>query len=148
MKTFKLNKPAILMAFNVADLSPAKELEYVRNLTGEPVKQVVGCWHGAQEASYVFTPHSAHAVFCLLQIARKYEQEAIVFLDSYRNGLLIVAKDYEEFFLLYRESRSTHTIAKELGIKVQRWIAVASSKALASEGYTFDPSTQQYYNLV
>lgn len=148
MKTFKLSKPAIIMAFNMPDLTHKQEAIKVAAIAALPAKQVIGCWDGAIEVSYVFTPHSAHDVFQLMQLARAYKQEAVLYLDTYRNGLLIAADVYEEFYLMYREGRSTHAIAKALKIDVKQWVTISSKQALADTCYTHDPSTELYYSLV
>lgn len=148
MKAFKLSKPAILMAFNMPDLTHKQEAAKVAVIAALPAKQVISCWDSAIAVSYVFTPHSAHDVFQLVQLARAYKQEAVLFLDTYRNGLLIAIDDYEEFYLMFREGRSTHDIAKTLKIDVKQWVTIPSKQALTDTCYTYDPSTELYYSLV
>jgi hypothetical protein len=144
MKTFQLNKPTIIMAFN-SGLPRKEEESLIRSLSGLPFKSLVGCWSGHVEYSYAFVPRSHTDMHHLIKLAREYKQKAIMYLDEYRNMVVIPADHYETAYLMLRGGLGVHTVAREMDTGVLNWRPVDKETALRTLAYTMDPKTDSYW---
>lgn len=102
---------------------------------GWSFKEVEGCWLGAHELSFLVVLSSDEWVrFAQLHklqtIAQEFEQDAILYLDRYRNAYLIEGQEQE---------------APRL---VGKFRPITAEEASSLDGYTYDPDTRQFYGII
>lgn len=123
-----LNLPVYIIALNSGH-SEDGELSIIHralNLNREQIKPVIGCYKGELENSYVI-PVNPVSLGSVLALAREYNQESILSLDSTRNAYLIPAQTIND--------------EEYLG----QFVSVPAIVAKQQDSYTYDPSTDTYY---
>ena len=96
-----------------------------------PSKEVVGCYKGTKERSFVVHCSQNDA----LELAIHFQQESVLFVDQFRNASL-----------LYTDPLRT---PGEYPIEpIGRFEACTKEEALASDGYTQDPTHDNYYHVI
>lgn len=86
-------KPFAMFAVNT-ELDQTAELVYVESTLGCNVKQVVGCYKGNQETSYIVTFSrddsigNMSKINRLFELCRKNSQESVLMVDSKREARL------------------------------------------------------------
>jgi hypothetical protein len=93
---------------------------------GIPFKQVDGCYLGEREESFLVPAKYEKEI---MEIAKAYNQESVLFVDSKRRGHLIYLEDNKTINL--------GTLQK-----------VSDEQASNLEAYTYDPTTKSYWAVI
>lgn len=93
-----------------------------------PVKELVGSYKGKEERSFI-SPAIRYGAIKNLGILAA--QESVLFLNKLHRGL--------------GRSAWLYYIAEDRGVDLGDFRAVSEDIAKASDGWTFDPSTDQYF---
>lgn len=116
--------PVVILSLNHGDVE--QELKVIKDAGFSRLKHVHGKYKGQLENSYVVAVRSPEEVDRLLLLARKYNQECIMFIDEKRDAILYYCDTYD---------------VEPIG----ELVTVYEHLAHKQDSYTFCPVSNAYY---